>query len=397
MSRQLRIARRARLPDPVRLERYRTNPAYGPRLLFFSGGTALRESSRKLIRYTHNSIHLITPFDSGGSSAKLRRAFRMLAVGDLRNRLMALADQSVLGQPAIFELFKHRFPADADPRELRGRLARMVDGRDPRIATIGHPMRKLIRAHLRHFQEQMPARFDLRGANIGNLILAGGYLNQGRHIDPVIYLFSKLVEVRGMVRPITSSNRHLVAELEDGTVLVGQHRITGKQRPPIASPVARVYLSRRQRKPEPAVTVLRQRVAEQITSADLICYPMGSFYSSLIANLLVERVSAAIAANDVPKVFVPNLGADPEQLGLDLPTLTQTLIRYLRAGCDPTVRTRELLQLVLVDEAVVRANPELVARIEALDVQLVAAPLVTARSAPLIDGEQLVQLLLSLA
>jgi len=396
MSNALRVARRARLPDPVRLERYRANPSLGPRLLFFSGGTALREVSRRLTRYTHNSIHLITPFDSGGSSARLRRAFRMLAVGDLRNRLMALADNSVLGQPEIFSLFAYRFPRKADNERLRQRLAGMVDGRDRRIAAIGHPMRKIIRTHLRFFQEQMPRDFDLRGANIGNLILAGGYLSQSRHIDPVIYLFSKLVEVRGTVRPVTNRSLHLVAELRDGNLLVGQHLLSGKEEPPIGSPVARLFLSRKLRDPEPARVEVRRRVEKLIAEADLICYPMGSFYSSVIANLLVQGVAPAIAANDVPKVFVPNLGEDPEQLGLDLVGSIETLLDYLRQGCGEEISATQLLQYVLIDREAARADPEIVARVESLGVQPVPVPLVTEASQPLIDGEQLVQSLLSL-
>jgi len=62
----------------------------------------------------------------------------------------------------------------------------------------------------------MPESFSLQGANIGNLILAGGFLNNGRHIDPVIFLFSKLVQVRGIVRPISSEYMHLAATLENG-------------------------------------------------------------------------------------------------------------------------------------------------------------------------------------
>ncbi|MFW5836578.1 MAG: 2-phospho-L-lactate transferase CofD family protein, partial [Desulfovibrionaceae bacterium] len=105
-----RLTREATIPDPMRLARYERIPELGPRILFFSGGTALRELSREIIRYTHNTIHLITPFDSGGSSAKLREAFHMPAVGDIRNRLMALADTSLTGNPAIFNFFAHRFP-----------------------------------------------------------------------------------------------------------------------------------------------------------------------------------------------------------------------------------------------------------------------------------------------
>ncbi|MBL0700813.1 MAG: YvcK family protein, partial [Desulfosarcina sp.] len=84
------IRRKELLPNSVKLARYTKAPELGPRLLFFSGGSALRHLSSTLTKYTYNSIHLITPFDSGGSSATLRRAFKMLAIGDIRNRLMAL-------------------------------------------------------------------------------------------------------------------------------------------------------------------------------------------------------------------------------------------------------------------------------------------------------------------
>ena len=68
MRRVLIPPRLVALPDPTRVERCARLPELGPKVLFFSGGTALRDVSRRLKRYTHNSIHLITPFDSGGSS-----------------------------------------------------------------------------------------------------------------------------------------------------------------------------------------------------------------------------------------------------------------------------------------------------------------------------------------
>ena len=76
-SKPVRITHTARLPDPVKLARYLKSPELGPCVVFFSGGTALTGISRELKRYSHNSIHLVTPFDSGGSSAKLRKAFAM--------------------------------------------------------------------------------------------------------------------------------------------------------------------------------------------------------------------------------------------------------------------------------------------------------------------------------
>ena len=56
-------------------------PDGGSRILFFSGGTALAPVAAELSRHTRNAVHVITTFDSGGSSAELRRAFDMPAVG----------------------------------------------------------------------------------------------------------------------------------------------------------------------------------------------------------------------------------------------------------------------------------------------------------------------------
>src|SRR5215831_2415080 len=129
----LRLSRVPIIPDLVRVARYQRAPELGPRLLFFSGGTALRETSRVLTDYTHNSFHLITPFDSGGSSAALRRAFGMISVGDLRNRLLALADRNVRGHPEIYRLFAYRFEHTAKPEALQEQLDRMVRGDDPLV------------------------------------------------------------------------------------------------------------------------------------------------------------------------------------------------------------------------------------------------------------------------
>ena len=65
-------------------------PELGPRLTILSGGTAFNDTARVLKHLTHHSAHLLTPFDSGGSSAILRTSFDMPAVGDLRSRIMAL-------------------------------------------------------------------------------------------------------------------------------------------------------------------------------------------------------------------------------------------------------------------------------------------------------------------
>jgi hypothetical protein len=82
----IKVSRTLVCPDMVRVDRCNRLPEYGPKIVFFSGGSAIFDLSNVLKNYTHNSVHLITPFDSGGSSAIIREAFNMLSVGDLRNR-----------------------------------------------------------------------------------------------------------------------------------------------------------------------------------------------------------------------------------------------------------------------------------------------------------------------
>jgi CofD-related protein of GAK system len=393
---RVRVGRTATIPDRVRLARCRHAPELGPRILFFSGGSGLRGLSRELVAFTHHSRHIITPFDSGGSSAALRRAFRMPAVGDLRNRLMALADTSVLGNPEIYELFAFRFPEDTPDDELLRWLDRMVRGTDPGVQAIPEPLRSIVQNHLGFFREAMPASFDLRGAAIGNLVLAGGYLNQGRALSSVLYLFSQLVEVRGVVRPVVDRDLHLVARLADGTEIVGQHLVTGKEGSPLGSSIDHIYLSRSRNKPAEYRPRIGEAVDQLIRTSELICYPVGSFYTSLIATLLPEGVSDAIADTDVPKVYVPNPSHDPEELGMGLREKVATLLKYLKAGTSRRVGPERLLHLVLVDAARSGLTKHALKQVEELGVRLVDVPLTSPGNGPYLDDRLLAEALLSL-
>jgi len=392
----LRVTRSASLPDPLRIARYERIPELGPNILFFSGGSALRRVSRRLKRFTHNSTHLITPFDSGGSSATLRQAFGMLSVGDLRNRMIALADESVQGNPAVYDLFSYRLDVDAPQEELLARLRRICDGDDPLVARVRVPLGEIIRNYLGFFCAAMPRDFDLRGASIGNLILAGGYLNHGHRIEPVLFLFSQLVEVRGTVRAVVTDDLHLVAELANGDVVVGQHRITGKEVPPLRSRISDIYLSRSVDRVERASAEIDAQTRGLIHDAELICYPIGSFFTSVLATLEPTGVGVAIADNGCPKVYVPNLGDDPELFGMSVRAQVDTLLRKLRSDAGE-LPARRFLDCVLVDSSRGKySGLEDLTAINDLGIDVVDLELVTDRSAPLIDEERLVAALLSL-
>ncbi|MBD3234737.1 MAG: GAK system CofD-like protein [candidate division Zixibacteria bacterium] len=395
---RIKISREIDLPDPIKLDLYRRSPQLGPKILFFSGGNALRETSRALIDYTHNSIHIVTPFDSGGSSAALREAFRMPAIGDVRNRLMALADQSILGNPEIFSLFSFRFPKDAPDYQLQEELTEMVKGRNRMIQAIIDPMRKIIKHHLSVFRSNMPPDFDLRGASIGNLILTAGYIENERRLDPVIYIFSKLVEVRGTVRPVTNEGMNLVAELESGETVVGQHLITGKEHPPISSKITRVYLTDNRVNSKETSVSIRDKIRDLIESAQLICYPMGSFYSSIIANLLPSGVGEAIAQTTCPKVFVPNTYDDPETYGLPVDEQIETLLHYLMEDNAEKSNPRDYLNYIVVDKEEGAYQGEIKEkRMEELGIEVINYPLIDGNSSKRIDPNRISEILLTLA
>ncbi len=395
---RLKVSRKITIPDAIKVARHRRSPDLGPRILFFSGGSALRDLSRELIQYTHNSIHVITPFDSGGSSASLRRAFQMPAIGDVRNRLMALADQSIHGFPDIYRLFAYRFPKSGIQANLIGEFDAMIDGRHELVRGIPDPMRKIIRHHLRMFRKQMPESFDLRGASVGNLILTSGYLENERHLDPVIYIFSHLVQVRGVVRPVTNADLHLMALLADGDVVLGQHNMTGKEVTPLSSPIVKLQLIKDCDKPAPVAESIRNKMRKLIASADLICFPMGSFYTSVVANLLVGDIGDVIGENPCPKVFVPSTGADPEATGMSLTDQVEVLLRYIDQSASRPLKVSQMLNFVIVDP-VSEHYPGPLDReaMERLSIQVIECPLVTQKSTPYIEETLLAPILLSLA
>ena len=328
------ITRTVTIPDPIKVARCRRLPEYGPRILFLSGGSALKDLSNTIKHYTHNSIHLITPFDSGGSSAEIRRAFNMLSVGDLRNRLMALSDDSPLGSHEIINLFSYRLSRHKTLL-AQAEFSEILQGSHPLCRAVDLPMRSILTSHLRWFAQRMPEDFDLRGASIGNLIITGCYLEHNRDIVTAIYLIWKLLGVKGKVRPMTGANVHLRARYEDGMEEVGQHLLGKHPEIGIHGRLTEIDLVASLEEETEFNTTTRQPTrtchidsisADLLASADVLCYAVGSFFGSVLANLLPIGVGRAIVQRQCPKVYIPNTGIDPEMFGYTLSTCVDRII-----------------------------------------------------------------------
>lgn len=349
--------------NDLRLARYLKSPELGPKILFFSGGTALRSFSEVLADYTHNSIHLVTPFDSGGSSAELRKAFSMPAVGDLRARLLSLADHSVTGHPEIAALFSHRLGKEGSSVLLEQDLQALVSGKHRLLKAISEPMRSLIQSYIAEFSNQRPEIFDLAGASVGNLILTGGYLLHNRSLDPIAFLFGQLIKTRGTVRTTTDADLQLQVDLANGKSLTGQHLFTGKETAGIDSPITAIRLSGEADDVDTQdVSRVCKETRKLIESAEIFVFPPGSFYSSIIANLLPKGVTKALNKNPAPRVYVPNLGTDLESLGMTLVDQVRVLGNYLTNGS--AAKQRPAIDFLLCDSQLLDISEEQVAEIK---------------------------------
>jgi uncharacterized cofD-like protein len=239
-----------------------------PRVVAIGGGTGLSTLLRGLKQITANITAVVTVTDDGGSSGRLRDEIDILPPGDVRNCLLALAED----ESRLSEYFQHRF--DSPP--------------------------------------------ELAGHSLGNLILVGLEQATGG-FDRAIEAMSHFLNVRGRVLPATLTRTHLVARFSDGEVVEGESRIGHAGRR-----VERLWLSTT---PVPAY----ERVLEAIGDADLILLGPGSLYTSLVPNLLVDSIAEAIESAGAEKVLIANLMTQPgETDGFKLSDHLRALEPYLR-------------------------------------------------------------------
>lgn len=136
-------------------------------------------------------------------------------------------------------------------------------------------------------------RGELAGHSLGNLILVALTELHGGDVVAGLDRAARLVGARGRVLPCTTTPVHLEATTVAGEVS-GQVRVAQTAR------VRRVRLD----PPAPAAT---PDAVEAIGAADLIVLGPGSLFTSLLPNLLVPGIAAAVRRASAPVVLVANL------------------------------------------------------------------------------------------
>ncbi len=221
---------------------------YDAKVVAIGGGTGLSTLLKGLKRYPIDITAIVTVADDGGSSKEFRETLKMPPPGDVRKVILSMSEV----EPTMEKLFKHRFKGDN--------------------GLTGHP--------------------------VGNIIL-GAMQEITGDFSNAVELLSEVLNVKGTVLPVSNEPLVLLADLEDGTTIEGESLI-----PKHDSNIKRVYFKNQDVKTS-------KKVVDAIMEADLITLGPGSLYTSVIPNLIVPEVKAALTKTKAKIVYVSNIMTQP--------------------------------------------------------------------------------------
>ena len=126
-----------------------------------------------------------------------------------------------------------------------------------------------------------------------------------------------MFNLKGKVVPLTEDNVVLMGEMEDGSIVEGEHQITIN-----TSKIKRVFY-----KEEPVPT---REAVKAIEDADLILLSMGSLFTSIIPNLICDEIVSAIDRSNGKIMYVCNMVTQPgETEGFKVSDHVKFLNQYL--------------------------------------------------------------------
>lgn len=219
-------------------------------VVVIGGGTGLSSMMSGLKHLDDvNLTAVITVADDGGSTGRIRDVYNTPAMGDIRHVLCAMGEED---DDSLFSsLMNYRFSGSEDIG--------------------GHQLGNLI----------FLAMIDITGSFMG-----------------AVQAISRVLKVRGNILPSTLDNAILYALMKDGTLVRGEKNI-----PNVDNSIARVFY-------EQEITPCSEAI-EAIEQADLIIYGIGSLYTSILPNVIIEPITRAIHNNDCLKVYFCNAMSQP--------------------------------------------------------------------------------------
>jgi uncharacterized cofD-like protein len=244
------------------------------KITVIGGGTGLSVLLRGLKRIGELELTaVVSVADDGGSSGVIREDLGMLPPGDIRSCLLALADD----ETGMREILAHRF----------------TEG-------------------------------TLEGQSVGNIILAAAaeiYGNFERGIEQI----SGFLQVRGRVIPVSEERMVLCAELENGSIVIGESQIP-KVVEREESRIMDVFL-------ESGGVRMSESARRAVMDADAVVIGPGSLYTSIVPNLLAAGMRDALSQTRATRIYVCNVMTQPgETQGMGLREHVDTLYKYVADG-----------------------------------------------------------------
>ena len=243
----------------------------GVRIVAIGGGHGLSTLLKGLKQKTSNISAIVTVADDGGSSGRLREEMDIIAPGDLRNCLVALADKDT----ALEQLFQYRFGGEG----------------------------------------------ELSGHSLGNLFLAA-LIKEFGNAQNALEAASTVLNIRGKVMPATAERIRLLAKMSDGKEIEGESEIAayGESRKTKILHMSMI--------PEAPIAV--GDALEAIRHADLITLGPGSLYTSVLPDLLVPEILQAIKESNAPCLYICNVMTQPgETEGYTVSDHVKALIEHV--------------------------------------------------------------------
>ena len=243
-------------------------------LAVIGGGTGLAVLLRGLKHHVGEDIRsltaVVTVADDGGSSGRLRRDFGVLPPGDIRNCIVALADDEDL----LARLFQYRFPGGE----------------------------------------------GLGGHSFGNLFLTALAGITGDFYQAV-HTAESILAVRGRILPATLSDVRLRGAGLSGRIYEGE------------SAVGKSGERMRHLELQPAQVAAFPPAVRAITEADLVVLGPGSLYTSVLPNLLIPGIRDALRRTKAPVLLVLNLMTQPGETDrMDAHEHLEAIERHAGAG-----------------------------------------------------------------
>lgn len=240
------------------------------KIVTLGGGTGHYALLTGLKKYAVEITAIPTSYDSGGNTGELRDQYGALPSGDARRCLAALSNSN-----DFRDLLSFRFDAGINGSVLDGK-------------------------------------------SLGNLMILASDSMWGRGNG--IARLGSMLKQAGRVVPISTSDAHLHAELDDGTLLESEAAIDTRD-PSDARQIVKVSLS-------PDAHILRD-AADALVEADVIVFAPGDLYTSTIATLLTKGCKEAIKQSHAKLVCVSNIMTKPaETRGYSLEKFVKTFFEY---------------------------------------------------------------------